>query len=184
MAEEKKDQKTTDFAQGTVLFRQGSKGGDLYFIMDGTVELTVRDEATGKETVVAKPGPRSILGTMSFLESEPRSATAKCVSAVKAIVVNPQQREKLLTQVPEWFKALLKDMAANLRRTNEEFAKVSARNEILERRVAIMKAKLGEAEEEGKDPPKKSEAKPEKTTGPKSEQTGAGKKSSGEDEDF
>jgi CRP/FNR family cyclic AMP-dependent transcriptional regulator len=181
VAEEKKDQKTTEFAQGTVLFRQGSKGGDLYFIIEGSVELTVRDEVTGKETVVARPGARSILGTMSFLESEPRSATAKCVSAVKAIVVSPQQREKLLTQVPEWFKALLKDMSANLRRTNEEFAKASARNEILERRVAIMKAKLGEADE---DAPKKPEAKAEKSSPQKPEQPATSRNVKGDDGDF
>jgi len=143
-----RDPKTTDFVQGHVLFRQGSKGGELYFIISGTVELSVRDETSGKETVITKRGDRSIIGTMTFLEGEARSATAKCMTPVKAVVVNQQQRERMLATVPEWFKALLKDLSASLRKTTEEYARVSARAEVLERRVVIMKAKLGEAEDD------------------------------------
>lgn len=147
--------KTTAFPKGHILFRQGSKGGELFFILEGTVELSVRDEQSGKETVVAKKGDKSIIGTMSFLENDPRSATAKCTTDVKCIVVNQQQREKLLTQVPEWFKALLKDISASLRKTNDDYVRVAARNEVLERRVQIMKTKLGEMDDDDKPEPKK-----------------------------
>ena len=76
----------TSFGIGQVLFKQGEKGGDLYFIKTGQIELTVRSEA-GETAVVAVLGERSVIGTMSFLEGEPRSATAKCLSEVKAVVI-------------------------------------------------------------------------------------------------
>jgi CRP-like cAMP-binding protein len=70
----------TTFGNGQQLFRQGEKGGELYFIKSGKVELTVRNDATGESAVVAVVGDKSVLGTMSFLEGDLRSATAKCVT--------------------------------------------------------------------------------------------------------
>ena len=69
----KMDEKEVTIGAGQVLFRQNEKGGDLYFIKTGTVELTVRNEETGEEAMVAVIGDRSVVGTMSFLEGEPRA---------------------------------------------------------------------------------------------------------------
>lgn len=156
------EQKLSEFPKGHVLFRQGARGGDLYFITEGEVELTVLDETTGKEMPVAKAGPLSILGTMTFLEGDPRSATAKCLTVVKCIVVTQIQRKKLLAQVPVWFKALLKDMAANLRRTNSDFARVSTQNEILTKRLEIMQKRLEEGDKDKqKDKPQEEKKQPD-----------------------
>jgi CRP-like cAMP-binding protein len=127
--------------QGQTLFRQGEKGGDLYFIKAGQVELTVRNEETGASAVVATVGDKSVLGTMSFLENDPRSATAKAVTEVKAVVINQAQREKLLKSVPAWFAVLVKDLSSSLRRTNLEFAQVKAENETLKKRLEAQKKK-------------------------------------------
>lgn len=123
------------FGQGQTLFRQGEKGGELFFIKEGKVELSVRSDETGQSAVVATVGSKSVLGTMSFLESEPRSATAKCLTEVKAVVINDMQREKLLKTVPSWFAVLVKDLSSSLRRLNEEFAALKAENETLKKRV-------------------------------------------------
>jgi len=129
------------FGQGQTLFRQGEKGGELFFIKEGKVELTVRSDDTGQSAVVATVGAKSVLGTMSFLESEPRSATAKCLTEVKAVIINDAQREKLLKTVPAWFAVLVKDLSSSLRRLNEEFAELKAENETLKKRVKDEKDK-------------------------------------------
>jgi len=144
MAEQKAETKHSEFGKGDILFKQGSKGGELFFIKEGEVELIVRDAETMSERVVARVGENSVLGTMTFLEGEARSATARCVSPVKAIVVGQIQREKLLTQVPVWFKVLLKDLSSNLRHLNEEYVRLAAKHEVLEKRVALMKSRLKE----------------------------------------
>lgn len=132
------------FGQGQTLFRQGEKGGELFFIKTGKVELSVRGEQ-GDEAVVAVVGEKSVLGTMSFLENDPRSATAKTLSEVKAVVVNQAQREKLLKSVPAWFAVLVKDLSSSLRRLNGEFAQLKAENERLKKRVEALKKKAGDA---------------------------------------
>lgn len=126
----------TVFGQGQTLFRQGEKGGDLYFIKSGKVELTVRDGDTGDAAVVAVIGDKSVLGTMSFLEGDVRSATAKCLTEVHAVVIQEGMREKLLKTVPAWFAVLVKDLSASLRRLNAEFAHMKAENELLKKRLA------------------------------------------------
>ncbi len=139
----------TSFGIGQVLFKQGEKGGDLYFIKSGQVELTVRSEA-GETAVVAVLGERSVIGTMSFLEGEPRSATAKCLTEVKAVVVKQGVRERLLATIPKWFFVVVKDLSGNLRKLDEKYANLLAENETLKKRVDFMKKKLkdqGGAEE-------------------------------------
>lgn len=137
----------TVFGQGQTLFRQGEKGGELFFIKAGQVELSVRSES-GEHAVIAVVGEKSVLGTMSFLENDPRSATAKAVTEVKAVVVNQAQREKLLKSIPTWFGVLVKDLSSNLRRTNLEFAQMKAENERLKKRVEALRKKAGESGDE------------------------------------
>lgn len=138
------DQKETTIGQGQTLFRQGEKGGELFFIKSGKVELTVRNEATGESAIVATLGDRNVLGTMSFLEGEPRSATAKALTEVKAVLINQAQRERLLKTVPAWFQVLVKDLSGSLRRLNIEFTTLKAENELLKKRLEKFKSQAKE----------------------------------------
>ncbi|MCB9229639.1 MAG: cyclic nucleotide-binding domain-containing protein [Deltaproteobacteria bacterium] len=122
------------FGEGQVLFRQGEKGGDLYFLHEGKVDLVVRDDESGKEVTVATLGSKSVIGTMSFLEGEPRSATAKARSEVRCIKISQVQRDRLLQQVPSWFRILIKDLAGNLRRLNLQYTRLSAQMQELQKR--------------------------------------------------
>ncbi len=131
--------------QGQTLFRQGEKGGELYFIKSGKVELSVRDDA-GATAVIAVLSDKSVLGTMSFLENDPRSATAKALTEVKMVVVNQAQREKLLKTVPPWFAVLVKDLSSSLRRTNVEFAHLKDENEKMKKRLALLDKASDKAE--------------------------------------
>lgn len=140
-------EKITTIGQGNELFRQGSKGGELYFIKTGQVELSVTDEETGKTAIVAVVGDSSVLGTMTFLEGEPRSATAKALTELKVVIINQAQREKLLKTVPKWFQVLVKDLSANLRRANSRFTKQTAEFEVAKKKLAILENQKKEAEE-------------------------------------
>jgi len=127
------------FGSGRELFRQGDKGGELFFITEGQVELSVKDPKTGNHAVVAKVGPRNVLGTMSFLEGEPRSATAKALTEVKCIIVTHMQRERLLNDVPVWFRVLVKELSGNLRQINQEYAMLRAAFDHLEKNYEVLK---------------------------------------------
>lgn len=141
------DAAETTIGQGQTLFRQGEKGGELYFIKADKVELSVRNEQ-GETAVVAVLGEKSVLGTMSFLEGDARSATAKALTEVRAVVINQAQREKLLKTVPAWFAVLVKDLSSSLRRINVEYAHLKTENEGLKKRVEALKKRTGESDDE------------------------------------
>lgn len=133
------DSKITTFGAGQELFRQGENSGDLYFIQEGTIELKVRNTTTGEEAVVGTKGAREVLGTMSFLEGAPRTATGTCKTEVKAVVISAQQREKMLTTIPSWAGVLIKDLTGSLRHMNDEFAHLTVENETLRKRLDSQK---------------------------------------------
>ena len=94
--------KVITIGAGREIFKQGEKGGDLYFIKEGEVDLLVRDEDSGREAIVATLGPKSVMGTMSFLEGDPRSATAKTKTELKFIKISHVQRDRMLKSVPSY----------------------------------------------------------------------------------
>jgi CRP-like cAMP-binding protein len=141
------EQKVKKFQPGEIICKQGQRGGELFFIKSGKIELIVRHPETGVDAVVGTVGERSVIGTMSFLEGDVRSATAKCLTEVECVVVDAQQREKLLEQIPAWFKVLIKELTGNIRRFNDDYSRLKTNYEILEKRFNILKKKEGGIEE-------------------------------------
>lgn len=129
--------KDITIGSGRTIFKQGEKGGDLYFIKGGEVELLVRDEETGNEAVVAVLGAKTVIGTMSFLEGDPRSATARVKSELKCIKISQVQRDQMLKSVPSWLRILIKDLSVNLRRLNLEFINSKSQIKIIEKKHEV-----------------------------------------------
>ena len=54
------EQNMKTFGSGQVLFREGEKGGNLFFIKSGQVELSVKDKTTSETVVVGVVGEQSV----------------------------------------------------------------------------------------------------------------------------
>lgn len=160
------DPNVKKYGAGQQLFREGEKGGHLYFIKTGKVELTVQDKKTGEEVVVGVVGAQSVLGTVTFLESEPRSATAKCLEETECVVVSEVQRKKLLAAVPKWFRILVKDLAKNLRNANERYSEIKKKYDVLEKRCEVLKRRLDQEVEEAKEKEKEKPAQASPSSAP------------------
>jgi len=63
--------------KGSVIFRQGDPGHEMFVISSGRVSLTIGAEGHQKEVAVLGPG--EFFGELSLLSDEPRSATAQTV---------------------------------------------------------------------------------------------------------
>jgi len=59
---------------GDVLFREGDPGASLMIVLEGSLVARVRTDS-GAEEEVARLGPGEVVGEMSFIDAEPRSAT-------------------------------------------------------------------------------------------------------------
>jgi len=74
---------TRSVPAGGDLFREGDAGDGLYLIVDG--EISVVKRGAGGEHVLAKLGPGGVLGEMSLITADARSATGRALTAATVL---------------------------------------------------------------------------------------------------
>ena len=70
---------------GSALFDEGDIGDKAYVIAEG--ELEILKESSGRQVRIAVSGPGDVVGEMSLLTAEPRSATARARSDTKLVAI-------------------------------------------------------------------------------------------------
>ena len=112
--------KGTSFKAGQVIFFENDNSNELFFLVDGAVEIL---KITGEEeTSLAIFRKGDIFGEIAFFDKLPRSATARTIVDSKILVITSQMLEKQLKTLPPWFTALIKIITQRLRHTNDRLA--------------------------------------------------------------
>jgi len=119
-----------EFAQGTVLFREGEPGKEMYVVQQGRIHVSKK--AGEVEKILATLGPGEFLGEMSILNNKPRSATATCADACKLLVIDAKTFEAMIRGNAEIAIRMIKKLADRLAEANEQienllFADASSR---------------------------------------------------------
>lgn len=99
-----------DYEAGDLLIRQGDQGGFLLVIIDGAASACVR-QADGRVTPLAELRVGNIIGEMSLVTNEPRTADIICRTPVRACLLSVDDFDALALQYPE-LRALLTDVVA------------------------------------------------------------------------
>ncbi len=110
------------FKADTVLFNEGDPSDGMYIIRSG--KLKVYHVKDGKESTLAFLDGGSVIGEMAFFENKPRSASVKAVEESEVTVVDEEDFQKLLKQVPGWFVKMMTSLSGRLRATNERLKAV------------------------------------------------------------
>lgn len=98
------------------IFRENDRGGAMYMVRTGRVELTVRDKMEQPCTLrFLEPG--DVFGEMSLLDNEPRSASAVAVTDVDLIVLGREALVVLFERHPGVALNMLEIMTRRLRDT-------------------------------------------------------------------
>lgn len=79
---------------GSVLCRRGERGREAFVLVEGSVAVSVDDQA------VAVLGPGAVFGEMSLLDGKPRVATVTATSPVSVLVLTPLELSSLLEALP------------------------------------------------------------------------------------
>jgi CRP-like cAMP-binding protein len=101
--------KARSLAPGNALFAENTSGKSMYFVASGEVALT----KGGKPLDVIKAG--EVLGEMSVLSGEPRSATATARAACEVIELDAGGFSKAIQKTPEFALMLLAILIKRLR---------------------------------------------------------------------
>jgi CRP/FNR family cyclic AMP-dependent transcriptional regulator len=102
------------FARGQALMHQEQVPHSVLLLRSGRVKVSLIT-ASGGESVLAFRGPGDLVGELSALDAEPRSATAVAVDRVEALVVADHEFRVFLAERPAAAMALLRVLAWRLR---------------------------------------------------------------------
>ncbi len=130
------------FPRGAVLMRQGDPGHSMFTIVKGKVAVTVHERGGDRE--VAMLGPDDVVGEMSLLTGEPRSATATARSKVVALETPKAALQPILGEAPHLaahFATMVKDRHNQLAQLHKDYERWNSvgldRNELAARMTAF-----------------------------------------------
>jgi CRP/FNR family cyclic AMP-dependent transcriptional regulator len=97
---------------GTVLFREGEPGKDMYVIQSGKVRLT--RTIRGVEKTLADLPAGEFFGEMSIINEKPRTATAVVLEDAQLLVLDPRTFEAMIKANTEIAVRMIKKLAGRL----------------------------------------------------------------------
>ncbi|KAI8068426.1 hypothetical protein BC940DRAFT_299055 [Gongronella butleri] len=96
------------YEPSVVIFEQGERGDEMYFVIDGTVDMTTSTNMNERR------GPGCYFGEESVLLNVPYAMTVKAITPLEVYVLNRFNLQQLCEMYPE-MDAHLKDLAEKTR---------------------------------------------------------------------
>jgi CRP-like cAMP-binding protein len=138
------------FNTGQVLFSEGDEGRDVFIVLDGVVKL-VTTAASGQQVILDLETAGSLLGELSAIDGQPRSASAEAVTPIDVLVLHIEEFRRFLECQPRAATELLEVVAARLRGASQrqlEFGSSDALTRLC-RCLLVMADRFGD---QGEDP--------------------------------
>jgi CRP/FNR family transcriptional regulator, cyclic AMP receptor protein len=113
-----------NFPRGTALFHERQNADRVLVLLSGCVKLSCLSD-DGKEVVLGIRGPGDLLGELSAIDDQPRSATATALEPVEALSVAASDFRAFLGANPRVGLAIMSMLSRRLRdadRKRVEFA--------------------------------------------------------------
>ncbi len=107
---------TEHFQRGQVIFREGDKSQEAYFIVSGLVEITI-NTSHGVQSL-AKIGPGEIFGEMGMIMDRPRSATATSLENTTVETIGEGDFEQQIIQRRDRLHIYLSTLFERIRKTD------------------------------------------------------------------
>jgi CRP/FNR family transcriptional regulator, cyclic AMP receptor protein len=116
------------FRRGQVLVYEGQRADKVLVLRSGRVKVA-SITPNGREVVLAFRGPGELVGELSALDDEPRSASIIAIEKVEALCLPPHEFRAFVTQHPSASLAMLQLLSRRLRDADakrKEFAALTA----------------------------------------------------------
>ncbi|MCB1693874.1 MAG: cyclic nucleotide-binding domain-containing protein [Pseudomonadales bacterium] len=112
-----------DYDENAYVFKEGTHGGYMFFIVEGSVEVIKQFD--DKKHTIAELGPGRSVGEMSLIDGAPRSATVRAKETLALIVLKREDFNRMLDEEPAVANKVLMGIATllshSLRETNKNF---------------------------------------------------------------
>lgn len=97
------------FPAGAVIIMEGKEGSHMYVVMDGEVDISL------KGRVIARASRGDIVGEMSLINPDLRSATVTATSNCTLAVIDQASFQSLLRHVPDFSMHVMNVLADRLK---------------------------------------------------------------------
>lgn len=135
------------YREGEVVFRRGEPGTDgMLLVLDGLVRLHVATPA-GRELTLGLIGAGETVGEIALIDGGPRSADVTALTPVSGLLLRHADAVAVIESDLAVARALLRTLAARLRRTTDQVEAVGLRS--LAQRVAGALVKLAATDPAG-----------------------------------
>lgn len=108
------------FGPGQSILEAGGPGGSLYLVLEGSIEVLSPRSRLGRSRRVGLLEAGSVVGEVSFFDSEPRSMGVRALTAAVLAEMSPGNFEDLVAAHPDLGRRILMDLgrilAGRLRR--------------------------------------------------------------------
>jgi CRP/FNR family cyclic AMP-dependent transcriptional regulator len=102
-------QRTLNVPAGSVVFREGEAGGEMYGVVEGEIQLLANDQ------VIRTLGTDDVFGEMALIDSSPRSATAVAATDSVLAVIDEHRFLFLVQETPMFALQVMSAMAQRFR---------------------------------------------------------------------
>ncbi|HXW00716.1 MAG TPA: Crp/Fnr family transcriptional regulator [Anaerolineae bacterium] len=140
-----------DYRPGDTIFHQGDQSRELYLVMKGKVRVFLLSPA-GDETTIVILARRHLLGEFAIMDGQPRSATAKAISACTLLEISQAKFWNHLEHTPGLALAMCKQLVSKARWTcmyAETIAQLDAAGRLLHL-LLLYNDEFGQIEEAGR----------------------------------
>ncbi len=120
--------RTLLYGPGETILRAGNEGGSMFVVLRGRVEIRLPQE-DGRRVRVAEVASGEVIGEMSLLTGDPRSADAHAIGEVELIEVRRTEMKVLLAENEALADALACEAALRLAQRADALANADAETE-------------------------------------------------------
>lgn len=98
---------------GTILFTEGQTAEEVFFVRQGTVQITKSQD--GKSEVLARRGRGEVIGEMALIDASSRFASAICEDDCDLLILSRSRFFELLPQHPSIAERIMRIMSQRVR---------------------------------------------------------------------
>lgn len=109
---------------GTYLFHRGDEGDHMLAILTGRIRVSL-GSAQGRELVLRHAVAGDVLGELALLDGEPRSADARVLEPVTAVVIGRSGFQSVARDCPDLGLAFAGHLSRLLRATNYQMESIA-----------------------------------------------------------
>ncbi len=116
---------------GSVLIQEGQPADAIYFILEGSVAVSISQSNSDLDQEIVRCGSGEIIGEMSFVDDRLPSATVKTIEPTIALSLSKRQLQLKMERDPDFAARFMAELAGILSSRLRSLSKLLAQNKIV-----------------------------------------------------